>query len=285
MTLLYRPNTTRDRVLTGARRAALLWHRRVGLALVLAGAALLAGAPAHAVDHNNIDAGRPLAFDDAEPIARHEQDLDLGLRFGVPRRRPLRFGLDWDYLFGFGPNSHLSVGLSPSVGGQSGSGVDFGNLSLGVQHQFNREIKNTPAFALRADAYLPTGRNAEGPDFRLRGIWSKTVGQYNRLHLNLDLNAASRPRHGERQFNPGLILGYTKPLGYPKRFDRTGLASLGIQAGPKSGAGPIVTFGLGVRQQVTVRSVVDVGIESDVAAFNGAPGDSIRFIAGYSTAF
>jgi len=42
---------------------------------------------------------------------------------------------------------------------------------------------------------------------------------------------------------------------------------------------------VGLRQQVTVRSVFDLGIESDVGAFNGAPGDRLRLIAGYSTAF
>ena len=41
-------------------------------------------APARAVDHNNLDAGRPLRFDDAEPLAFREQSLELGFSLGLP---------------------------------------------------------------------------------------------------------------------------------------------------------------------------------------------------------
>lgn len=249
---------------------------------------LLAAAPAFAVDHNNVDAGRPLRFDDADPIAFREQDLEFGLGLGLPRRHAVGFGGSIDYMYGFARNSQLSIGLDPVVGGRSGTdrtGFDVGDLTLGALHQFHREYGRTPAFALRADAALPTGRGSRGADFRLRGIWSKTVNQYDRLHLNVDLSAGTDPGRGSRQINPGVLVGYTHPLGYPRRFDRTFLAQLGVQAGPRSGTGPVVTVGVGIRQQVTVRSVFDLGIESDVGAFNGAPGDRLRLIAGYSTAF
>ncbi len=257
--------------------------------LLPAGAlALLLAAPALATDHNNLDSGRPLRFDDADPIAFREQDLDLGLRLAVPRGRPLGFGGEAEYLYGFGLNSQLMVGLDPSLGGRAGSGrtgFDVGDLTLGALHQLHREHGGTPAFALRGDVALPTGRGSRGADLRLRGIWSKSVHQYDRLHLNVDLSAGTNPRRGDRPLNPGVILGYSHPLGYPRRFNRTAVAELGVQAGPRSGTGPILTVGIGLRQQVTVRSVFDLGIESDVGAFNGAPGDRLRLVAGYSTAF
>ena len=96
-------------------------------------------------------------------------------------------------------------------------------------HNFNREYNNTPAFAVRADAAFPTGRESRGVDFRLRGIASKTVGEYDRLHVNLDLNVNSKAEEGDRAVVPGLILGYSRPLGYPTRFDRTILAELGVR--------------------------------------------------------
>ena len=244
--------------------------------------------PAFAVDHNNLDAGRPLSFDDAEPLALREQDFDFGTRFAAPRRHPLGGGLDFEYLYGFAPNSHLSVGLTPSAGGRSDSrdtGLSAGDLSLGVFHQFHREYGNTPGLAVRADLGLPTGRSSQGELLRLRGILSRSVNQFDHFHVNVDLNVDTDPRPGDRQVNPGLIFGYSHPLGYPRSFTRTGLAELGIQAGPREGAGPVVTLGVGMRQQVSVRSVVYVGVESDVAAFNGAPGDRVRLVLGYSTAF
>jgi hypothetical protein len=244
--------------------------------------------PAWAVDHNNIDAGRPLSFDDAESLAYREQSLEMGLNARWPRHRSLGLGLDTEYLYGFGLNSHLSVGLSPSVGGRSGvdgTSFDVGDVSLGVFHNFNREFGNTPALALRGDVFLPSGFGSRGADFRLRGIASKHAGQYGRVHLNLDLNAATDPGRGERTFFPGLTLGFTHPIGYPRRFTTTGLAEISVQSGPQSGRGPVLGIGLGVRRQVGIRSVVDLGIHSDLAGFNGAARDRIRLIAGYSYGF
>ncbi len=255
--------------------------------LLLLGAAIttaVAG-PAHAVDHNNIDAHRPLRFDDAETIAFGELALESGFNFGWPRRRPLGLGLDAEAIYGFARNSHVSFGFDPSIGGRAGSsdtGFSFGDVSLGLQHNFNRELLKKPAFSLRTDAYFPTGRNSQGTAFRVRGIMSKTVHQYNRLNLNLDLNAHPGAPRGERPFNPGVILGYSGPIGYPRRFDTTGLAQLAVQAGPDRGSGPVVTLGVGLRKQITVRSVLDIGIEADVAGFRGAPRDNVRFIIGYS---
>jgi hypothetical protein len=246
------------------------------------------GPPAYATDHNNLDAGRPLRFDDADPVALREQDLELGATLGLPQRRPLGFGVGAEYLYGFARNSQASVGITPSVGGRAGArstAFDVGELSLGLMHQFHREYENVPAFALRGDVSLPTGRDGRGADFRLRAIWSRHVRQYDRIHLNLDLEAATDPARGDRTLNPGLIVGYSHPLGYPRTFTRTLIAELGAQGGRRAGSGPLVTAGVGIRQQVTPRSVLDIGIESDVAGFNGAPREPFRLIAGFSTGF
>jgi hypothetical protein len=250
-------------------------------------AALLA-LPARAVDHNNIDAGRPLRFDDADAIAFREQALEFGLGLGLPRRSPLGLRLDAEYLYGFARNSHLSVGFEPSLGGRAGeesTAFDFGDVELGLFHNFNRQYGNTPAFSLRGDVFLPSGRDSRGVGFRLRGIASKQAGQYGTAHLNVDLNANPSAGRGEREFFPGVTLGYTRPLGYPTRFDTTGLAELSVQAGEKSGTGPVIGIGIGLRKQVTVRSVLDVGLQSDLIRVNGAPGDRMRFVVGYSTGF
>jgi hypothetical protein len=240
------------------------------------------------VDHNNIDADRPLRFDDAESIAYREQSLEMGLALQSPQRGALGLGVELEYLYGFALNSQLQVGLHPSVGGRTDSRdtrFDVEDVSLGAFHSFNREHDHTPALALRGDLFLPTGRGARGVAFRLRGIMSRSIRQYDRLHLNLDLNVASSPRKEERQLNPALIVGYSAPLGYPRVFTRTGLAELAVQSGPERGTGPLITAGVGLRQQVSVRSVVDVGLESDIAGFRRASRDRIRLTAGYSTGF
>ncbi|MBH8566412.1 transporter [Nostoc sp. CENA67] len=244
---------------------------------------------AQAVDHNNIDANRPLSFDDAESIGYREQAIELGGVISLPRDRSLGGEFEIEYLYGFAPNTHLNIGIDPSVGGRADSNdtrFDPGNISVGVFHNFNREYNNTPAFAVRADAYFPTGRDSKGVDFRLRGIASKTVGQYDRLHLNLDLNVNTSPDSDESSVIPGIILGYSKPLGYPRRFDRTFVAEVGVRDSEEKGEGAIVSAGVGLRQQVGYQSVLDLGLKGDIAGSDGdGERSQLRLVAGYSVAF
>jgi Putative MetA-pathway of phenol degradation len=253
--------------------------------LLTALAALLVPSAAYAVDHNNIDGGRPLSFDDAESVAYRERAIEVGLVLRDPQDAPLGLQADLEFLYGFALNSHVRVDVSPSIGGRSDSSstsFDVGDVIVGALHSFSREIGSSPAFALRGDLSLPTGRDSRGVGFRLRGIWSKTATQYDRIHLNLDLNIKPSARRDEREFHPALILGYTRPVGYLRQFTRTALAEVGVQTGSRKGTGPVILAGIGLRQQVTVRSVVDLGLESEIVGFDGAPRDWIRLIAGYS---
>ncbi|MES2460126.1 MAG: hypothetical protein V4671_06055 [Armatimonadota bacterium] len=260
--------------------------RHIGPALLTV---LLAAGSAHAIDHDNIDAGRPLLFEDAISIAYRERAFEIGAALGFPKQRPVGLGLSAEYLYGFARNSHFSIDFDPSIGGRAGTGdtrADAGDVGVGLFRSLNRETLGTPAIAVRADVSLPTGRGSRGPQVRLRGILSRTVRQYSRLHLNADANIKFRPESGERAVQPSLVLGLTRPLGYPTRFDRTGLAEIAVRSGEKNGSGAVVSAGIGLRQQVTVRAVFDVGIQSDIGAL-GAKTDrtSLRFVTGYSTQF
>lgn len=248
----------------------------------------LVASEVRAVDHNNIDANRPLSFDDAESIAFGEQSLEIGAALTLPRGRDVGAQFDIEYLYGFAPNTHLNIGIDPIVGGRADTDdtrFDAGDLSVGVFHNFNREYNNTPAFSVRFDTYFPTGRDSRGVDFRLRGIASKTVGQYDRLHLNLDFNVNTGTEDEERSVVPGLVLGYSRPLGYPRRFNRTGVAELGVRLGDKEGTDAVMTAGIGLRQQVGYQSVFDVGLQGELATGEDDQRDRVRLAVGYSTAF
>jgi hypothetical protein len=105
------------------------------------------------------------------------------------------------------------------------------------------------------------------------------------VHLNVDLNGNPGARSGEREFQPGLVLGYSRPIGYPTHFLTTGLAEVSVRSGEERGTGPVVGVGFGIRRQVGVRSVFDVGLQSDLAASRGAPRDRLRLVVGYSLGF
>lgn len=241
----------------------------------------------YAVDHNNIDANRPLSFDDAESIGFREQSIEFGGAIVAPEANDLGAEFEIEYLYGFAPNTHFNIGIDPAFGARVDSeetDFDIGDVSVGIFHNFNREYDNTPAFAVRADAHFPTGKDSQGVDFRLRGIASKTVGQYDRLHLNLDLNLKTDAEAGERSVTPGVILGYSKPLGYPRRFDRTILAEVGVRGSEHEDGGAVLSTGIGLRQQVGYQSVLDIGLQGDLG-ISESEESQVRFVVGYSLAF
>ncbi len=245
-------------------------------ALIAAGSV---ASSAFAIDHDNIDASRPLRFDDAESIGFRERALEFGFSPTWARGSRFRSGLTAEYLNGFALNTYYSVDFDAS-------NERLGRTGIGVFRNFRRETLDKPAVALRFDTYLPTGTDADsrrGVDFRLRGIVSRTVRGSDRLHINADAVVRTSPLGGERTFLPGVTVGYTKPLGYPTRFDRTALAEVSYRADERTGG--ILGVGIGVRQQVTPRSVADVGIQSDIVAKSGANRDDFRVNVGYSTSF
>ena len=241
-----------------------------------------------AVDHNNIDGGRPLSFDDAEAVAYRERSVETGISIQSPHQRPVGYGLAAEFLYGLALNAHMSVDLDPTWGGRAASKetrFDFSNVSVGGLYNFNREYGRVPAFALRGDVSFPTGRDSKGVNTRLRAISSKTIFQYSRVHLNLDGTVIGNPESGQRAFEPGVVLGFSSPLGYPRHFPTTGLAEIGVRSGDKKGTDSVYLIGLGVRHQLTVRSVIDVGVQSEALSSSSTPHDDVRFVAGYSVGF
>jgi hypothetical protein len=62
-----------------------------------------------------------------------------------------------------------------------------------------------------------------------------------------------------------------------------------MRASEQKGTGPILSTGIGLRKQITVRSLLDVGIQSDfLADFWAArhtPHERLRIVVGLSTGF
>ncbi|RYG45367.1 hypothetical protein EON79_12825 [bacterium] len=214
----------------------------VALALVCGAAAAFAQ-----TDHDNLDAGRPLRFEDAEPVAFRTLALEYGLGLGFSRRRSVGVNGDFELIYGSNLNGQLEIGFE----------------ELAYLYSFRQEIGNVPAMALKAEARFAGGA-------RLRAIATKTVGRYDRLHANLDLDFSD----GRAQL--GGVLGYSHPLGYPREFNTTGLAEIAFVPGARS-----VSLGLGVRRQISPRAVLDFGVQSDLSA-HATP---LRLVAGYSTSF
>lgn len=251
--------------------------------LLTAGFLAVAGI-ALANDHNNIEAGRPLSFDDAYSVAFGERAIEFGLGIDTWRRSSPDYRLKSEFKYGFAKNQDIGVAIEPVYSTSDRRG-DFGNVEIGYFHGLRREIGNAPALAYRVDVGLPTGRESQGIDLRFRGVLTKALGQYDKLHLNLDLNMATDPHPGERRHSVGAVLGYSTPLGYPRKFDQTLVAEFGLQQSRQDGQGYVGSVGIGLRKQTDPRSVFDLGISSEVFSTKGGDLRPLRLTAGFSMGF
>lgn len=254
--------------------------KRVILLVAMAAIAV----PAFAIDHNNIDGGRPLRFDDAYSIAYRERAIELGLMFETFRRRTSDIGLKAEFKYGFAKNQDIGIGFDPTYSGEDRK-WHGGDIEFSYFNGFQREIGDAPALGMRVDLAVPTDGAGSGVRGRVRGIATKALGQYDKVHLNLDAGFATDAGPDERDVTFGLILGYSTPLGYPRRFDQTLVAEFALTQSGMRGEGFTGSVGLGLRKQMGPRSVFDIGLQADLFSTDGAPTGSLRFGVGYSYGF
>ncbi|MEQ1935795.1 MAG: hypothetical protein ABL962_18215 [Fimbriimonadaceae bacterium] len=254
------------------------------LVAALALGAVLATVAVGQSDHNNIDAGRPLRFDDASSIAFRERALEIGLSLSSFRRTAPTYGLRAEYKVGFAKNQDIGITFAPRIGGGDRR-FDPGNVEIAYFNAMRREIEDSPALAYRVELGLPTGRGSRGVDAKLRGIATRALGQYDKLHINLDIDVASNPKPDERNVAFGAILGYSSPIGYPRRFDQTIVAEFAVQQSRRRGLGFSGTLGVGLRQQLGPHTVFDVGLESDIFGPRGVERSPLKLTIGYSIGF
>lgn len=237
-----------------------------------------------AVDHNNVDAGRSLRFDDASSVAFHERAIEAGIGAAFPRHMTATDGSMLEFKYGFALNMDASASLSPMYA-TGPDQFDAGDLALSFFHALRREIGSGPALAYRIGLDLPTGRDSKGVGGHVRAIMTKALRQYDKIHLNLDGNFNSAAESWERDATFGSVLGYTVPIGYPRSFTQTLLAEFAVEQSEIRGQGWTGTAGIGLRKQIGVRSVADLGIESDVFITKDAPQIPFRVTVGYSIGF
>ena len=85
------------------RQRSLIWS--LALLMVTAPAA-------YAIDHKNLDEGRPLRLDDAYSIASGELAVEVGAGFALERRGPDRGVFPLEILYGALPNLQLGLGTT-----------------------------------------------------------------------------------------------------------------------------------------------------------------------------
>jgi hypothetical protein len=235
-------------------------------------------------DHNNVDAGRPLRFDDASSIAFGERAIEWGVGGNLGRGRNNSAEGALEFKYGFAKNQDFGIAWHPQYAGAS-QRFTAGELEFSHFRQLQREIDSSPALAYRMKIGVPMDRGEPGVELGLRGILSTTLRQYDKIHFNVDLSYLTEPDAGERDLTWGLLVGYSNPLGAPTQFDKTLVAQFGLEQSRRAGEGWFSTLGIGLRQQIAEQAVFDLGLESEIWKDAASKPSGLRITLGYSVGF
>jgi outer membrane putative beta-barrel porin/alpha-amylase len=238
---------------------------------------------AFAIDHKNLDEGRPLRLDDAYAISTGEIAVEAGAGFTLQRRRSHRGFFPIEVLYGAFPNFQIGLGTLLSTDPRE---VDerpkSGDVRFNALYNFNQETLGLPAFGVKLGLEAPTGIDSRGFAVELKGIVTKSFERLS-IHFNGGYEFFTDSRREERDGQYSLVLGASYPVGAPKFTRATLIADVFSEQSVHRGEPNVVGTELGLRYQLTPRIVWDVGVGTEFAG----PGDRSRLfgVTGFSFGF
>jgi hypothetical protein len=246
---------------------------------------LLAGLPASglAIDHANLDEGRPLLVQDPYVIGHREAAVEGGVGFVSRRRASDRFLFPIQLVYGLLPNLQVEIGTTLLTNPHDGSGNGHsGDLAFSGLYNLNRETLTLPAFGIKGSITAPTGVGSSGVDFEIVGLLLKSIHRLN-IYLNGGYEFKNGTGQGERSERYKLVLGAGYPVGAPYHTRTFLLGDLFLLQAERRGTSDTVGGEIGVRYQFSERLVLDAGVGTE---FRGSSERS-RFLAvsGFSFAF
>jgi hypothetical protein len=147
--------------------------------------AALAQAPS-SPDVQNLDPQLPVEVQDAEPTRSGTREVQLPIRFARENDGDNRFLVEPRFQMGFAQRWQATLGL-PLVFGSSDR-TNSGNIRADILFKALDEGSLLPAIAVGGGIDLPTGKDAEGTDWTLRLLATKTLGDRpgeHRIHGNI----------------------------------------------------------------------------------------------------
>lgn len=230
--------------------------------------AVLCGCPVFqtiAIDHANLDEGRPLRLEDPYPIAHREWALEAGVGYSVERRSKDRAFFPVEILYGAFPNTQLGIGSTLLTDPRD---LDVsrksGDLRLSGLYNFNQESLTLPAFGLKAAVDFPSGVRSSGTDFEITGLVTKSFHRVS-LHFNPAYEIIGGADPGERDGRYKMTLGASYPLGAPTYTRTTLIGDLFTEQAVRRRESNVWGAEVGFRHQMTQRLVLDFGVGSEFA--------------------
>jgi Putative MetA-pathway of phenol degradation len=226
---------------------------------------LLGAGSAAAIDHKNLDEGRPLRLDDAYSISAGEIAVEAGAGFRLMRRSADQGVFPVELLYGALPN--LQVGIATTLFTDPHEVDDrqkSGDVHVSGLYNFNQETLSLPAFGIKLSLDLPTGVDAHGYDIEVKGIVTKSFGRLS-LHLNAGYEFVTDADSNDRDGRYKLALGFSYPVGAPQFTRATLVGDVFAEQSGHRRASTTVGTEMGLRYQLTPRVVWDIGIGTEFA--------------------
>jgi len=231
--------------------------------LILFLSLFITAAPTWAVDHNNLDEGRPLQVEDAYPIAYGELSAETGVRVSYNRHGDDRVAFPMELLYGAYWNLHLGLGSTLFTSPQTIDDPEkSGDLRLLGLYNLNQETLRIPALAVKLTLDFPSGIRSRGVDTELKGILTRTVG-HGRVHLNAGYQFIGNARDAERDGRYEVLLGAQYPWGYPRSFTTTVLADVFTHQATRFNETNNSGVEIGMRRQIAPAIILDAGIGTE----------------------
>ncbi len=236
----------------------------VSVMVALMVASGLVTTPAHALDHDNLDEGRPLRVEDAYPIPKGEIGVEAGATVHDRRGDGSGYGAGLRLLYGAWYNAQIELGGDLAFEGSAAAATERdGAATLGLLYNFNTESLTWPAFSVRAEVAAPSGVADAGLDASGGLIATRTFGRW-RTHLNAAYTVWGSTEAGERGGVYDAAVGLSYPLGYPMRFRETLIADVFTRQSSADDEPDTTGFEVGMRHQFSARVVLDGGVGSEL---------------------
>lgn len=247
---------------------------------------MFAQAAAAQADYRNLDAGRPIAVEDAQPVEFRAIEFQFTVpRFTRERSGHWHYGFETEFKWGIFKDTQVGV-TTDTVVARDGADTVFSSRDVQIHalYNFNQETRRMPAIAIRPELIIGTGglgsRHEHGA---LKLIVSKTIRR-NRLHFNGSYTVGPAEQAGRggdlvSRFFYGAAYERTLPLKFLV------LVADAYARKPIDHSSTEVVFEFGTRVQLSPTWVLDAGVATGQLRPSVGPDVGFTFGLGRSFSF
>ncbi|MFY9270608.1 MAG: hypothetical protein WAO55_12780 [Candidatus Manganitrophaceae bacterium] len=209
-------------------------------------------------DYRNLDPGRPITIEDAQPIEFRAFEFQFGPRYRLHQDEGDELSFEPELKWGFAKDWQAGLSAEEALLDDGETTDAMRHLQIHLLYNLNQEDLDLPAIAFRPELTFGAGDlGSDHPHGALKVIVSKTFG-FNRVHLNGSYTIGPTEA-------PGKGGDFVKRYLYGIAYERTAPIEFFVllfdlyAAAPIDGSRREIIYDLGTRIQITPTWVFDAG--------------------------